>query len=56
MPIIRSKHLARARLERGMADLWASHIERIVHNKLADLHSAAGHARSGGHVADGQAN
>ena len=56
MPNIRSNHLARARFERDMADLSASNIERIIHNKLADLHSVAGHARPGGHVSDGEAN
>jgi hypothetical protein len=45
MPIIRSNHLARAQFEREMADLSATNIERIIHNKLADLHWAAGHTR-----------
>lgn len=45
MPVIRSIHLARARFERKMADLSATNIERIIHSKLAELHSAAGGAR-----------
>ena len=52
MPIIRSNHLARAQFERGMADLSASDVERVIHNKLADLHLAAGRARPGEPVAD----
>lgn len=55
MPIIRSNHLARARTERQMADQSASNIERAIHNKLADLHSAAGQARPAEPLADGGA-
>jgi hypothetical protein len=46
MPFIRSNHLSRARFERRMADLSATKIERIIHNRLADLHREAGEARS----------
>jgi hypothetical protein len=46
MPIIRSNHLSRARFERRMADLSATKIERIIHNRPADLHREAGEARS----------
>jgi hypothetical protein len=53
MPIIRSNHLARARFERKMADLSASKMARIIHTELADLHLAAGHARTVGLLADG---
>lgn len=45
MPIIRRDHFVRARSEREMADASATNIERIIHNKLADLHWAAGNAR-----------
>jgi hypothetical protein len=38
---IRSQHLVRAKAERKMAKLSATNIERIIHNKLADLHSTA---------------
>jgi hypothetical protein len=55
MPIIRSNHLARARNERQMADQLASNVERIIHNKLADLHSAAGQARPAEPLVDGDA-
>lgn len=55
MPIIRNNHLARARTERHMADLSATNIERIIHNKLADLHWAAGQTRPGEPVVDGEA-
>ncbi|GAA3724783.1 hypothetical protein GCM10022268_35980 [Sphingomonas cynarae] len=54
MPIIRSNHLARARNERQMADQSASNVERIIHNKLADLHSAAGQARPAEPLVDGE--
>jgi hypothetical protein len=53
MPVIRSNHFARARFERDMADLSASSVERAIHNKLADLHSAAGEARTDKIVAKG---
>jgi hypothetical protein len=55
MPIIRSNHLARARSERQMADRSASNVERTIHNKLADLHSAAGQARPAEPLVDGEA-
>jgi hypothetical protein len=55
MPIRRSNHLARALVERQMADLSASNIERMIHNKLADLHWAAGHTRPGAPLEDGRA-
>lgn len=55
MPIIRSNHLARARNERQMADQSASNVERIIHNKLADLHSAAGRALPAEPLVDGEA-
>jgi hypothetical protein len=55
MPIIRKAHLARAQFERGMADQSASNVERIIHNKLADLHSIAGHARPAESLVDGEA-
>ena len=45
MPKIRSQHLAREQAERKSAKLSATNIERIIHNKLADLHAAAGEAR-----------
>jgi hypothetical protein len=48
MTIIRKNHLARALVERQMAELSATNVERIIHNKLADLHSAAADARPGG--------
>ena len=47
MPIIRSQHLAREQAERKMARLSATNVERMIHNKLADLHATAGHARPG---------
>jgi hypothetical protein len=47
MPIVRSQHLAREQAERKMAKLAATNIERIIHNKLADLHSAAADDRPG---------
>jgi hypothetical protein len=53
MPIIRNNHLTRARFERKMADLSATNIARIIHNKLADLHWAAGQARTDRPSADG---
>lgn len=46
MPMIRSPHLARAQAER-MATPSAANIERIIHNKLADLHSTAADDRPG---------
>ena len=52
MPIIRNQHLAREQAERKMAKLSATNIERIIHNKLADLHSAAADDRSGVAVND----
>jgi hypothetical protein len=45
MPIIRSQHLAREQAERKMAKLSATNVERIIHNNLADLHSAAADGR-----------
>ena len=53
MPIIRRADIARARFERVIAHQPASNVERNIHNKLADLHSAAGHARPCGTVDDG---
>jgi hypothetical protein len=53
MPIIHKTHLARARSEREMAGLSAVNVERIIHNKLAELHLAAGNARSGDAISDG---
>jgi hypothetical protein len=52
MPIVRSQHLAREQAERKMAKLSATNIERIIHNKLADLHSAAADDRSSEAVSD----
>jgi hypothetical protein len=54
MPIIRNNHLARARTERQMADSSASNIERIIHNKLAELHWAAGHTQPAEPAIDGE--
>lgn len=55
MPIIRNNHLASARNETQMADQSASNVERTIHNKLADLHSAAGQARPTEPLVDGKA-
>jgi hypothetical protein len=38
-----------------MADLSATNMARIIHTELADLHLAAGHARTGRLSADGGA-
>lgn len=47
MPVIRSDHFKRAQFERDMAGASATNVERIIHNKLAELHLAAGEKRSG---------
>jgi hypothetical protein len=52
MPIIRSQHLAREKAERKMAKLSATNVERMIHNKLADLHAAASAARPGEALSD----
>lgn len=46
MPEISIHHRKRARVERGMADEAATNMARIIHNKLADLHSEAADKRS----------
>ncbi|HEU0045815.1 hypothetical protein [Sphingomonas sp.] len=46
MPITRAHHRQRARSEQGMADASATNMARIIHTKLADLHSAAADNRA----------
>jgi len=46
MPALRNTHRRRALFEQDMADRSASNMARIIHQRLAILHSAAADARS----------
>jgi hypothetical protein len=45
MPVIRAHHRQRALSEQGMADASATNMARIIHTKLANLHTAAADSR-----------
>ena len=45
MPDVRNYHRHRAKFEREMADESSTNMARIIHEKLAEMHSSAADAR-----------